>query len=252
MHFTEICSPGVPHLITDVDTTAAPASDAAYVARGQKELAKRDLLPSRQFVDGSYVGSQIVLESQKKHGIELIGPVKQNVHHIQIKSGYDLKAFKIDWDSHFAICPQGKKSSGWWTHTGPTGRLTFHTKFSRTDCAVCSVHKLCTKNAERNPRKLVLLPREEHEWLVANRIKQRTPEWKQLYNMRAGIEGTFSQGVRSVGLRRSRYRGQPKTHLQNIAVACAINLQRLTDYWAGVPPAATRTSAFARLGQWVM
>jgi hypothetical protein len=33
---------------------------------------------------------------------------------------------------------------------------------------------------------------------------------------------------------------------------CAINFQRLTDYWSGTPPAQTRTSAFARLGQWIM
>ncbi|MGA9672552.1 MAG: transposase [Terracidiphilus sp.] len=112
VHFTETCSPGVPHLITNVDTTDAHAPDAAHIASGQEELARRDLLPSRQFVDGSYVGSQIALESRKKRGIELVGPVKQNVHHIQIESGYDQSAFKIDWDRQSAICPKGKKSVG--------------------------------------------------------------------------------------------------------------------------------------------
>jgi transposase len=178
--------------------------------------------------------------------------VKQNHHYVQIKSGYDLTAFKIDWDRQTVICPQGKTSIGWWSHTSHTGRLTFHTKFSRGDCAACSAGKVCTKNAARNPRKLGLLPREEHEWLVAGRTEQQTPQWKQLYNKRAGIEGTFSQGVRSVGLRRSRYRGLSKTHLQNVAIACAINLQRLTDYWTDVAPAQTRTTAFARLGQCAM
>ena len=55
--------------------------------------------------------------------------------------------------------------------------------------------------------------------------------------VKAGIEGTFSQGVRSTGLRRSRYRGRVKTHLQNVAGACAINLQHLTDRWSGGLPA---------------
>ena len=252
VHLTEVCSPGVPHLITNVDTTAAFTADASHVAHGQEELAKRNLLPERQLVDSSYIGSQIVLDSRRNHGIALIGPVKQNGHRTQLESGYDLGAFKIDWEGHFAICPQGKKSTGWWSATSHTGRVTFHTKFSRTDCAKCSVNQLCTKNGLKNSRKLVLLPREEHEWLAATRIEQRTREWKQLYGKRAGIEGTISQGVRSVGLRRSRYRGLSKTHLQNIAVACAINLQRLTDYWSGVPPAATRTSAFARIGEWAV
>jgi uncharacterized membrane protein len=97
-----------------------------------------------------------------------------------------------------------------------------------------------------------MLPREEHEFLTAARAEQQTSEWKKTYNMRAGIEGTFAQGVCSMGLRRSRYRGQAKAHLQNMAIACAINLQRLTDHWSGVLPAQTRTPALARLGQWVM
>jgi transposase len=175
--------------------------------------------------------------------------VKQNGHRSQLESGYDLSAFKIDWDGHFAICPQGNKSTGWWSATSRTGRVTIHTKFSRTDCAKCSVNQLCTKSGSKNSRKFGLLPREEHQWLAAMRIEQRTPEWKQLYSKRAGIEGTISLGVRCLGLRWSRYRGLSKTHLQNIAVACAINLRRLTDYWSGVPPVATRTSAFAGIGE---
>lgn len=252
VHLTETCATGAPHLITDVVTTPAYEADAGQVRSGQNQLAARGFLPGRQIVDGAYVGSQIAAESKKTHGIDLVGPVKQNHHYVQIQSGYDLGAFKIDWERRSATCPQGKTSIGWWSHVSHTGRLTFHTKFSRGDCAACSVGELCTKNATRNPRKLVLLPREEHEWLLAQRAEQRTPEWKQLYNKRAGIEGTISQGVRSVGLRRSRYRGLSKTHLQNVAIACAINLQRLTDYWAGISPAQTRTSTFARLGQSVM
>jgi transposase len=233
-------------------TTDAYSADAEHLARGQDKLAKQELLPSRQFVDGAYVGTRLILESRKKHGIEVIGPVKQNSHHSQEAEGYDITAFQIDWESQYATCPQGKRSTGWWQNTSKTGRVAISTKFSRTDCRNCPVNRLCTKNGDKNSRKLTMLPREEHELLTAARAEQQTPEWKKTYNMRAGIEGTFSQGVRSTSLRRSRYRGQAKTHLQNVAIACAINLQRLTDHWSGVLPAQTRTSAFARLGQWVM
>jgi transposase len=178
--------------------------------------------------------------------------VKQNSHHSQEAEGYSITAFQIDWENQFATCPQGKHSRGWRQNTSKTGRITIATKFSRTDCKNCPANALCTKSGTRNSRKLTMLPREEHELLMAARAEQRTPEWKEKDNMRAGIEGTFSQGVRSVGLRRSRYRGLQKTHLQNVAIACAINLQRLTDHWMGVLPAQTRTSSFARLGQWVM
>jgi transposase len=251
VHLTEVCSLGMPHLITNADTTAAHLPDAAHVARGQHELAKCELLPRRQLVDGSYIGSQLVLESRDKHDIELVGPAKQNSHHTRVQSGYDLSV-QDRLGGTVRNLPSRQEEYGWWTDKSPTGRVSIHTKFSQTDCAKCSVNKLCTKNGEKNSRKLALLPRKEYELLAASRIEQRTPEWKQMYNKRAGIEGTFSQGVRSFGLRRSRYRGLKKTHLQNVAIACAINLQRWTDYWSGVPPAPTGTSTFARLGQWVM
>ena len=64
---------------------------------------------------------------------------------------------------------------------------------------------------------------------------------------RAGIEGTLSQGVRAFGLRFCRYRSLAKTHLQNIATAAAINMDRIVAWLDDIPHAKTRTSRFARL-----
>lgn len=65
--------------------------------------------------------------------------------------------------------------------------------------------------------------------------------------MRAGVEGTISQGVRAFGLRQTRYRGLAKTHLQHIATAVAMNLDRIVAWLEEIPRAATRTSRFAAL-----
>jgi transposase len=72
-------------------------------------------------------------------------------------------------------------------------------------------------------------------------------EGRRVYGKRAGIEGTISQGVRSFGLRRARYWGRAKVHLQHVATAAAMNLGRAWDWLEGVPHAATRKSRFARL-----
>jgi hypothetical protein len=48
-------------------------------------------------------------------------------------------------------------------------------------------------------------------------------------------------------LRRSRYIGQAKTHLQNLAIAVATNLKRLDDWLNGIPMALTRHSRFTLL-----
>ena len=56
-----------------------------------------------------------------------------------------------------------------------------------------------------------------------------------------------SQGVRAFGLRRTRYRGLAKTHLQHVATAAAINIDRAVAWLDERPRAATRTSRFAAL-----
>jgi transposase len=49
-----------------------------------------------------------------------------------------------------------------------------------------------------------------------------------------------------MGLRRSRYIGEPRTHLQHVATAAAINVCRLYDWLSDVPPHGTPLSQFAR------
>jgi IS5 family transposase len=61
------------------------------------------------------------------------------------------------------------------------------------------------------------------------------------------VEGTLSQGVRAFGLRRTRYRGLDKTHLQHVATAAAINIDRIVAWLDERPRAKTRTSRFAAL-----
>jgi transposase len=68
--------------------------------------------------------------------------------------------------------------------------------------------------------------------------------FKQTYHHRAGIEGVHSQGVRTMGLRRSRYIGLRKTHLAHVAVAAAMNLVQLTHWLRGEAPEQTRASPF--------
>jgi transposase len=53
--------------------------------------------------------------------------------------------------------------------------------------------------------------------------------------------------VRAFDLRRSRFLGLPKTHLQHLGIATAINLVRLFAWLNGDPLAPTRVSAFEKL-----
>ena len=113
-------------------------------------------------------------------------------------------------------------------------------QFRQGDCQACEARALCTR--AKQARYLRLPPREQHTALEAARARFSSDAGRDLYKRRAGIEGTLSQGVRAFGLRRTRYRGLAKTHLQHVAIAAAINVERLVAWFTGQPRAATRTS----------
>jgi transposase len=63
------------------------------------------------------------------------------------------------------------------------------------------------------------------------------------------VEGTISQAVRTAGLRRARYIGLAKTHLQHLITAAALNVLRGAAWLAERPHAPTRLSPFAALAR---
>jgi hypothetical protein len=89
--------------------------------------------------------------------------------------------------------------------------------------------------------------REDYAALPAARTRETTDAYTTLYHRRAGIEGTISEGVRMMHLRRARYIRLAKTRLEHVLTATAIDLVRLAAWLAGEPLARTRQTAFARL-----
>jgi Transposase DDE domain len=86
-----------------------------------------------------------------------------------------------------------------------------------------------------------------HETLETAREREAQLAFSKEYQQRAGIEGTISAGARVLHLRRSRYVGLTKTHLQQVLTAAAMDLIRLDAWLSGTPLARTRQIAFTRL-----
>ncbi|WP_411119868.1 transposase [Streptomyces sp. 058-1L] len=77
------------------------------------------------------------------------------------------------------------------------------------------------------------------------RALQETGKWKTRHKIRAGVEGTISQGVGRRALRRTRHQGLTKASLQHQLPGTAINLTRIDAHLTGTPRARSRTSHFA-------
>jgi transposase len=244
VHLTEACDDDGPHLITHVATTPAPVSDREALAGVHGALAAKGLLPETHLVDAGYVGAHELVASRRDHDVTLIGPAPQDCHwQAHATDGFTLRDFTLDWERALATCPAGHRSCRW----GPghhQGHAVAKVRFSARDCQPCALKARCT-HAQR--RELMLRPREEHEALEAARTREGEAAFAVEYRRRAGIEGTLSAGVRALHLRRARYIGLAKTHLQHVLTAAAMNLVRLGAWLAGTPLARTRQSAFVRL-----
>jgi transposase len=247
VHLTETCDTEAPHLITHVETTLATDQDVTAVEMIHHGLADKALLPEVHLVDGAYVSSDGLVASQHDYHVTLTGPMRQDQSwQAHDNQGFDISQFRIHWDQEMVTCPMGHQSRYWKPATGPRGKPTIQVLFDKKDCAGCAVRSRCTRS-KTGPRELTLHPKAQHLALQAARERQQTDAFKVLYKSRAGVEGTVSQAVFALGMRRTRYRGLLKTHLQHIATATAINLQRFMDWLGEVPRSRTYKSPFARL-----
>lgn len=243
-HFTETCDEERPELVVHVATTISTVQDSTLTDTIHDGLAERQLLPAEHVVDSGYISPARIERAQRVHGITLLGPVVAD-HSSQARagSGFDKTAFTIDWDNQQAICPRGARSASW-TELRMKENIYLQARFAEADCRPCPDRARCTSSAT-GPRSVALLPRQLHDIQTRNRLDQQTEQWQRRYAIRAGIEATLSQNVRAHGLRRSRYRGLARTHVQHTLTAMACNVTRIAD-WINTPSRTRRRATHFR------
>lgn len=245
VHFTEVCDEDCPHLITNVKTTSAVVPDAVVGKEIHAALTNKGLAPATHLVDMGYVDAQWILESIKQDGIRVVGPTRPDFHwQSQAKQGFALADFAIDWENKQVTCPAGQVAKNWAARKSQ-GKEKIRVRFKPTHCLNCVQQPLCTRG--KRQRAVMFATREEFDALAAARIEEKTAEWQCEYSQRAGIEGTFSQAVRGYGLRQTRYRGEQKTQLHNLATASAINLVKSVAWLEDSKREQTRISRFAKV-----
>jgi len=232
-----------PNLITHVATTDATVTDHQMTTAICEDLAGKNLAPGRSYLDSGYLSAAVVVSALTTWGIALIGPLLADTSaQARAGAGYARADFAVDYDAKTVTCPQGKTSASW-TPCTQRGKDAIVATFSGADCGPCPARGLCTTGKRRQ---LSLLPRDLAEAQAAARAAEKTIPFQADYARRAGVEGTMHQAT-SHGARRARYRGLPRTRLDHVYMAVALNLLRLEAYWTGTPLDRRRTSHLARL-----
>jgi len=245
VHLSETCDDDLPRLITHVETAPAPAADGDATPTIHQALADKGLPPNLHIVDTGYLDAELLLASRADYGVELLGPTRRDQRwQARAKEGFGMADFAVDWERRRATCPGGRESVQWDERVDVRGNDSIYIRFSKTDCGPCPLRAQCTK-AER--RSIAIRPRAQYEALQERRTLQETAAFAAEYARRAGIEGTISQGVRAFDLRRAKYIGAAKTHLQHVLTAAAIDFVRVAQWLDEVPVAKTRRSSFVKL-----
>ena len=138
VHLTESCDENLLHVITHVETTAAPTADGDTLPAIHQGLQQKDLLPDRHLVDTGYVDAHLLVESRTRYGVELYGPARPDSHRQASEAkGFAADQFTIHWEQQQAICPRGCLSKSW-TNAEDAGTPTIKIKFSCADCTPLS------------------------------------------------------------------------------------------------------------------
>jgi len=217
VHITETANEkGEVNYITDIATTNACERDNETLPEIQKNLDNRGFKPEEQFVDKGYVTGDSLSESSE-NGIQLMGEASQLDNNV-----YTPDDFIIDYEAQTATCPAGNTSISFKELESGKHKGEVQIFFGQ-QCQNCEHKEKCTTS--KKGRKLRL--HRHYDLLKKRREEGKTSDFKQAMKRRPPVEGTISDLVRSCGLRRSRYLGILKTHLQNLLKGAALNLKRL-------------------------
>jgi hypothetical protein len=241
-HFTKTCQPDRPHLIVHVATTA----DVETMPARHADLANLEPLPDQHLVDAAYVSVDGVLATRADHGVELVGPLPPDSGwQARDEGGFDLTQFRIDWDRKQVTCPTGTTSRNWRRPPAATGCPSSMWPCPPRLRPLPGAHALHPLTHQR-PRPDLPAPC-QYQTQQQLHAEQATTTWQDRYAHRSGIEGTIAQASHRADLHQTRYHGLPKTHLQHVLTALALNLVRVDAWLTGTPLGGSWISRLTRL-----
>jgi len=245
MQVTETHDADLPHLIVDLEVTAATANDSPELSKIQDRMEGRGIVPKEQQVDQSYVSAENLVDSAKR-GIELLGIPPADTAG---PKGFRQTDFEIDEEQHRAVCPAGQTNVVWSERQNyprcPDGLPAVQIRFAAQTCQQCKFFGQCTDSMQG--RSLLLHP--YRAVLQARRAEAKTKAFLERLRPRAGIEGTVSELVRAHGMREARYRGKEKLRLQGFFAATAANLKRTMRWLSTTEKAAATTCSIVTAHQ---
>ena len=202
------------NLITGVIVESAHKRDAHALIPLIETIAELGLKPKEALADTLYGGDENRGKAEAL-GVEIVSPVKGKGSAIT----ETLTEFTINSENEITSCPAGCMPER--TRNHDDRHFAF---FSKRTCRGCSRKTTC-------PTKLGLRGRslrydDKTVRVARRRAYEESPEFRDRYRFRAGIEGTMSQLDRLTGVKSLRVRGKSRVSFAAYLKAAGINIFR--------------------------
>jgi hypothetical protein len=206
------------NLITSVIVEPAHKSDVHATIPLIESTEKLGLKPEAVVADTPY-GSDDNCEKAKTMGVEVVSRVMGKLG----EDSVPLTEFTMNSENEVTSCPEGcapeKTRSKDDNHTA---------LFSKKTCRGCSRKKSCPTMPGKKGR--YLRYNDKAIRLAQRRAQENTPEFRDRYRFRAGIEGTMSQLDRLTGVKNLRVRGLSAVSFAAFLKAAGINIIRAVAF----------------------
>jgi hypothetical protein len=206
------------NLITSVIVEPAHKSDANALIPLIEATTELGLKPKEVTVDTIY-GSDENCQKAKALGIEVISPVMGKLG----EGSVPLTEFTMNSENEITCCPEGCAP------LSTRNKDDNHTAlFSKKACRSCSRKIGCPTMTGKKGH--YLRYDDKAVRLAQRRALEDTPEFRDRYRFRAGVEGTMSQLDRITGFKDLRVRGLSAVSFAAYLKATAINIIRAAAF----------------------
>ncbi|MDP2799633.1 MAG: transposase [Deltaproteobacteria bacterium] len=203
------------NLITHIEVKPACESDVHALIPALESTEDRGLAPKEVLVDTLY-GSDENREAADAMGVKVISPTMGSK-----ESTINLSDFELSEKGKVISCPNGHAPV-----KIKTKKNRHSVAFDSEHCNNCPLINDCPVN---KGKKYHYLRYDDKALRIAKRrAAEQTPEFKERYRWRAGVEGTMSEYNARTGVKRLRVRGLKAVRFCAMLKAIGINIFRAT------------------------
>src|SRR5271169_433710 len=206
------------NLITSVIVEPAYKSDAHALIPLIEATTELGLKPKEVTADTIYGGDDNC-QKAKALGVEVVSPVKGKLG----EGSVSITEFTMNSENEITSCPEGCAPLN--TRSKDDNHIAL---FSKKTCRSCSRKKGCPTMPGKKGR--YLRYDDKAIRLAQRRVQEDTPEFRDRYRFRAGVEGTMSQLDRLTGFKNLRIRGLSAVSFAAYLKAAGINIIRAAAF----------------------